>query len=701
VKIILTGRLPNYCFIVVAAAVSLMSPSISQGISISPSSATVSLGATQQFTATGGATWVLEISYFTGCPQRNCIHHVAYCAPACGTVSPASTASGVPTTYSAPTTPQNLFPPGAQLPRLEIVASYVASAVITIPPIIVSVSPTPATVPVGKTRQVTATVLNDGTKKGVTWTLEQNGVTCSSGCGTISPTKTATGTATTYTAPASSPIVPVVTLVATSVEDPTKSGTGTEILITSSGGLACSAGSGHEALLKGQYAFLLQAFGPYYPGGGHTAGSITADGSGRITGGEENNMSDSGAGHVPPTISTTVSSYAVGPDRRGCLLLADADGTTSFLRLALGSVNASGVATGGRVIEFGDPTATETRAAGLLRLQDPTSFSAAQFKGNYAFGTVGRTPKISGTAVIGSLTIAGTFAADGVSGISSATIDLNLGGSITSDVSSVGSFVCCDAHGGGSGTFTDTNPATNFGFYQINSSEAFFLTNNDLWGTGGQLVRIPPGTVFSQASLKGVAVLRETLQSGSGPGVNLATVVANGNGTLTLNNNLNSAGAFTKSSTPLTYQVSSNGRVTLAGTGMPPVLYLYGPNRGFLLGTDADVSFGILEPQTGAPFSNSSFSGAYTLGTENPSAGTVMMESGIITANGSGHAVGTADQSIPTGLAQNQSLNFAYSFGANGNGNLGSGTTAILISGTKMAYMSTTDSNPAITVVEK
>jgi hypothetical protein len=575
---------------------------------------------------------------------------------------------------------------------LEIVASNIASAVITIPPIMVSVSPNPATVAVGKTRQVTATVLNDGTKKGVTWTLEQSGVTCSPGCGTISPTKTATGAATTYTAPASSPIVPVVTLVATSVEDPTRSGTGTQILTTSGGGLPCSAGSGHEALLKGQYAFLLQAFGPTYPGGGSTAGSITADGSGRISGGEEDLLSDSGAGHVPPTISTTVSSYAVGPDRRGCLLLADADGTTSFLQFTLGSVNANGVATSGRVIEFGDATATETRAAGLLRLQDPTSFSAAQFKGNYAFGTVGRTP---------SLAIAGTFASDGVSAISSATIDVNLGGSIASDVSSVGSFVCCDAHGKGSGTFTDTNPATNFGFYQINSSEAFFLTSNDLWGTGGQVVRIPAGTGFSQASLKGVAVLRETLQSGSAPGVNLATVVANGNGTLTLNSNLNSAGTFTKSSAPLTYQVSSNGRVTLAGIGMPPVLYLYGANSGFLLGTDADVSFGILEPQTGAPFSNSSFSGAYTLGTENPSASTVMMESGILTANGSGHALGTADQSIPTGLAQNQSLNFAYSFGANGNGNLGSGTAAILISGTKIAYMSTTDPNPAITVVEK
>jgi hypothetical protein len=50
---------------------------------------------------------------------------------------------------------------------------------------------------------------------------------------------------------------------------------------------------------------------------------------------------------------------------------------------------------------------------------------------------------------------------------------------------------------------------------------------------------------------------------------------------------------------------------------------------------------------------------------------------------------------------QNQSLNLTYSFPANGVGNVGSNTTAILISGNKLVFINNTSANPTITVVEK
>ena len=293
----------------------------------------------------------------------------------------------------------------------------------------------------------------------------------------------------------------------------------------------------------------------------------------------------------------------MGPDHRGCLVLTGTDGETTFLRFGLGCVNASGTATAGQFIEFDDTTGAGTRGAGSLRLQDPTAFAASHFKGNYVFGTVGRTPTVAGTAIIGSVGIVGTFESDGVSAIPASDIDLNLGGSITSKAQSAGTFQCCDGNGRGSGLFTDLSP-------QINNTEAFFMMTNDLWGTSGEAIAIPSGTSFSQSSLNGTAVLRETAQSAAGPVVDLATVSAEGLGNLRTNDNVNSAGVFATSNTALTYQVASNGRVTLAGTSTPPVLYLYGPNQGFLLGTDANVTFGILEPQTGSPFSDSSFSGA-------------------------------------------------------------------------------------------
>jgi hypothetical protein len=281
----------NIIVVVIAVAVGsvfLTSTGAAATISITPSSASVPVAETQQFTATtdptGPISWTLEITYYTGCFQH-CVPHVSYCS-GCGTVSPTSTQSGMPMTYTAPSAPYH-FPSGAQLPRLWIVASrgYLsADALITIPPIQVSASPSPATVPLAMTQQVTATVMNDGTNQGVTWSVQQNGVPCSPACGTVIPTETASGKPATYTAPGTSPMLPVVSVVATSVEDSTKSGSSTQIL-TTAGRLACSAGSGKESLLTGTYAFLLQAFGIW--GGTITAGSITANGNGEITGGEE------------------------------------------------------------------------------------------------------------------------------------------------------------------------------------------------------------------------------------------------------------------------------------------------------------------------------------------------------------------------------------------------------------------------------
>jgi VCBS repeat protein/centrosomal CEP192-like protein len=89
--------------------------------------------------------------------------------------------------------------------------------------ITVFVSPQPRNVLPNKTQPFTATVNQDPTHQGVTWTLTQGGP-CSPGCGTVAPSSTASGAPTTYTAPATAPANPTVTIVATSVADGTQSG---------------------------------------------------------------------------------------------------------------------------------------------------------------------------------------------------------------------------------------------------------------------------------------------------------------------------------------------------------------------------------------------------------------------------------------------------------------------------------------------
>jgi uncharacterized repeat protein (TIGR01451 family) len=91
------------------------------------------------------------------------------------------------------------------------------------PPISLSLSPNGAqTVDQGQTKNFTATVTNDS-GKGVTWTLTQNGTSCSPGCGTIAPANTQSGAPATYTAPAVVNANLQFSVTATSVADVTKS----------------------------------------------------------------------------------------------------------------------------------------------------------------------------------------------------------------------------------------------------------------------------------------------------------------------------------------------------------------------------------------------------------------------------------------------------------------------------------------------
>jgi hypothetical protein len=673
----------------------------SVAVSLAPSAASVGSGGKQQFTATvigdssnGGVIWSMIKSWF--CPpsdKSTCGafgQHSVSCDSSCGTLSSGSTGSSTPVTYTAPGTPP-IYPSGTSSRQLSLIATSVTNSLastgasITVLPISLSVSPTSASVAVNATQQFTATVTNDGTSSGVSWTLTQNGAACAPGCGTITPASTANGAAATYTPPTTAAALPLVTVTATSVEDTTKSSSASVTLTTSSGSLACGAGSGSESLLKGQYAFLLYSFGQF------AGGSFTADGTGKVTSGEEDIQASPQPTGTDVNINPSGSAYAVGPDHRGCAALTNANGTTLSLRFALDSINSSSIATAGHIIEFDDTTGKGTRAAGSIRLQDATSFSASQFKGNYALGL---------GWILGNGAMAGTFNSDGMAAITSNTIDADFAGTVTSNVTSTpgGSFTCCSPNGRGTLELNNSSLGLGtFAIYMINSSDVFLVSDI----VDGEAIGIPSGTTFSQASLSGVSILRESAQSSAGPIVHIATATSDGKGTITVNDNINNAGTFTTSSTALNYVVAPSGRVAVSGGSTPMVLYLHAQNQGFLLGTDSNGTFGILEPQAAGSFSNASFSGAYAFGIEGPLASTATMESGIITADGNGNATGTTDQSGPTGLTQNQSFNFTSSFPANGVGNVGSGTTAILISGNKLVFINNTSPNPTITVVEK
>ena len=113
------------------------------------------------------------------------------------------------------------------------------------PSISVALSPAPpASVTAGATASLTAVVSNDTSNGGVTWS-----VTCgSSSCGTFNPTTTASGAATTYSAPANVPTGNTVNIVASSVTDGTATAS-VSITIAAPAGVSVAFGAPPPAAL--------------------------------------------------------------------------------------------------------------------------------------------------------------------------------------------------------------------------------------------------------------------------------------------------------------------------------------------------------------------------------------------------------------------------------------------------------------------
>ena len=190
-----------------ASAAVIVGSSSDIKVTVSPATATVLVGQQQQFVAYVAGTTITGVTWHLVGPTCG--------SSACGTINSA----GV---YTAPAT----LPSPAQV---TVEATSIAdpsrsgSAVVTVAlPVSVSVSPASAQVAGGLQQQFTATVLNTS-NTAVTWRLSGRG--CSgAACGTIS-------TSGLYTAPATAPNPAQVSVIATSVADPTKSNTATVTVI--------------------------------------------------------------------------------------------------------------------------------------------------------------------------------------------------------------------------------------------------------------------------------------------------------------------------------------------------------------------------------------------------------------------------------------------------------------------------------------
>ncbi len=642
----------------------------------------------------------------------------------------APTFSGNTTTVTIPYTPPASVPASPYDRPRVLAVSAANNTQAAVQAALLSATPRPAStglqIPLGEkllTAPTTgaaitldANIGNDtGSSRTVNWTLTAGAppVSCAPTCGTLgTPVPTGNGSfvssTVTYTPPATLPGAPAVTprITATSVDNRAATDSFTFTLIDG------SCGSGNEAVLKGQYAFLLRGGGAN-AGYGAVIGSFTADGAGHITAGLADFNQSNGGVFTGPTIVPASSSYSVGSDNRVCLTLVDSGGDLLNLRAGVGGL-VSGVATQGRVILFNDINGRRQRLSGVLLQQDPTAFSASQIKGTYALGLVG----VDGSG--GRLAGAGVITADGLGTLSNFSADFDDAGTASGNLTGgTGSYTIA-ANGRGTATTTITAPGgaatTKSLLYVVSASQILALSSDSALAgksiTSGEL-RKQSGPFASTALDNGGYVFYTTGVDGSNGGNDVvlgqATVGASGNATVWIDENDNGMQPAEVTGS-IQFVIASSGRTTISGAAVgpkPDILYLIDSSSGFLVGTGPQVRFGYLEKQTGGPFTNASLSGGFFFGADAPTTGT-RYQSGRVSLDGMGGVTGNGSHCGPNGLGADvisPSNGGTYSFSNTsmpvGKGTVGgSNQVAYVISPSKLAFLGA-GAQPQLFVVQK
>jgi len=428
--------------------------------------------------------------------------------------------------------------------------------------------------------------------------------------------------------------------------------------VTQNVSIAISASG--ASLPNGTYAFEFSGIGP---NGAVAINGAFLLGEQSVLGTYDENVASTGA-----QVSQNISGVTVTPGTGGLSQLKFQLAGTSTVTFAL-AAPASIVTTGNdstvRIIEFDDASGSGTRGSGFLKVANPATDPSA-IVNNYAFSLSGVDSSANPVAMLGS------FKADGAGHITGYTADENDNGTMTPVTSFTGTYALNNLRG--TIQFIWNANTYNFSFYEVSASELYVISIDKV-GSGVPLVsgvvEQQTGTL-SNASLSGSAVLgMKGLASLSGalaPDITLGVATSNGTGGLTLAYDEYKGQLLSPQNFTGTYSVTAaSGRVALTSSGTPAILYLLDTNEAFVLGGDSSASSGLLQPQTGSSFTNSSFKGDYLGGSIALDNASVVNEVDLAVPDGNGNIAFAYNNSGPKGLASNQTVPGAtYSMGSNG-----------------------------------
>ena len=434
---------------------------------------------------------------------------------------------------------------------------------------------------------------------------------------------------------------------------------------TGNGGTLSGGAVLADNYLQGTYAFMLRGFDNKQPA--VISGSMTLDGNGNVTAGEEDITRATSASQALPISS---GSYAVGITtsdgaityNRGCVELTTSAGTVTFDFTVGGCTNhyseggapatsdnacgmaqnaqatniAAGTFTTGHVIESNDGTGSSAQLSGILRAQDTSSF-AAGLSGPYSFGLGGWDWSQGHYAMAGSLQASS-------SALTAVAADLDDAGTLGSQLTGgSGTLATPDASGRISGTMTVGPLTLDLALYVVSQNEAFVVTTDPLSASHPLLSgeAITTASSFSNASLQNSHMLRMEGQSSAGPDVSIGALTLDGQGGVTGTVYEDQAGTLGTTAVSGAYSVDgTTGRAnffapqgqTLGAHAFVVYLVPAPANlarsacsnpasciTGFLVGTDNSAQDGVLEFQTPAvapppPFTNRDVAGDYVYG---------------------------------------------------------------------------------------
>jgi hypothetical protein len=263
---------------------------------------------------------------------------------------------------------------------------------------------------------MSAVVTGDASNAGVDWT-----VACgSSNCGSVNPTHTVSGDATTtgattfYTAPATIPQGGSVTLTATSTDDPTTSVTANVVIIPPN--TACGSFDPPHTLSGATTTYTAPSAVP-------TGGTIT------ITASAAGNLSKTDTATVP--ISTAPSGpipSPLSPPTYGAFQVPDQLGRGM---LALGSRSFIYYLVNSRTLRLMENDSKGVTAGSAFATQG-ANLTPASLSGNFVFTLAGNSTSPSQFLTTGVLAAGGLFTVDGKGNLTGAKVDVNDAGAVTS-----------------------------------------------------------------------------------------------------------------------------------------------------------------------------------------------------------------------------------------------------------------------------